>query len=292
MASRAPRAFLRHLPASRDEPLGARAFAPRRRVPVAQHVGAAVQREEGVRVRVVKGRSRRRAVCSVGVGSDMRVRFPLVFGGRSTRPPAAPLGKRLSGGRVPGEQHDARGMRPFRSVPRRAAAFPTPCSPQYRGSMTSLPTSLLRGALAGAAGTTALNAATFLDMTLRRRPASSTPQQTVERGAELVGASLPQGRDEREALEYGLGSLLGTLAGVGVGVVLGAVKGTAGRPSGGAGTLGAAFGLAMLAGNGPMTVLGVTDPRTWKPVDWAADVVPHLAYALVTAAAFEALERD
>ena len=50
-----PGAFVRHLPASRDEAFGARSFAPGRRVPVAQHVGAAVQREEGVRVRVGHG---------------------------------------------------------------------------------------------------------------------------------------------------------------------------------------------------------------------------------------------
>ena len=50
-----PGALLCHLPARRDEPLGAHAFAPRRRVPVAQHAGAAVQREEVVRIRVVEG---------------------------------------------------------------------------------------------------------------------------------------------------------------------------------------------------------------------------------------------
>jgi hypothetical protein len=48
-------ALLRHLPASRDEPLGALALAPRRRVPVAQHVGAAVQCEKVVGIRVVEG---------------------------------------------------------------------------------------------------------------------------------------------------------------------------------------------------------------------------------------------
>ncbi len=158
--------------------------------------------------------------------------------------------------------------------------------------MTSLKTDLLHGALAGAAGTTALNAATFIDMTLRKRPASSTPQQTVERGAELVGVRLPVDEEEREAREVGLGSLLGTLAGVGVGVALGALRGTRGRPGGRMGTAGAAFSLAMLAGNGPMTVLGVTDPRTWRPVDWAADVLPHLAYAVVTAATFDAFDTE
>jgi hypothetical protein len=43
------------LSASRYELLGAQTFVPGRRVPVAQHVGVAVQREEGVRVRVVEG---------------------------------------------------------------------------------------------------------------------------------------------------------------------------------------------------------------------------------------------
>ena len=48
-------AFFCHLTAGRDEALGARTFGPGRGVPVAQHVGAAVQREEGVRVRAGEG---------------------------------------------------------------------------------------------------------------------------------------------------------------------------------------------------------------------------------------------
>jgi hypothetical protein len=31
-----------------------------------------------------------------------------------------------------------------------------------------------------------------------------------------------------------------------------------------------------------MTVLGVTDPRTWSASDWMSDVVPHVAYGAVT----------
>ena len=38
---------------------------------------------------------------------------------------------------------------------------------------------MLRGAAAGAAGTTALNVVTYLDMAVRGRPASSTPERTV-----------------------------------------------------------------------------------------------------------------
>jgi hypothetical protein len=157
--------------------------------------------------------------------------------------------------------------------------------------MTSPSRLLFHGALAGAAGTTALNAATYLDMALRARPASSTPEQTVERGAELVGLALPDDEEQKQAVESGVGSLLGLIAGVGAGVALGRLRGVAGRPKGAVGTVGIAWVLAMLAGNGPMTVLGVTDPRTWRPVDWAADIIPHLAYAVVAAAALDAFER-
>jgi hypothetical protein len=37
----------------------------------------------------------------------------------------------------------------------------------------------------------------------------------------------------------------------------------------------------LVAGNGPMTALGITDPRTWDVSSWATDLVPHLAYAAV-----------
>lgn len=155
--------------------------------------------------------------------------------------------------------------------------------------MTSLTKNLVRGVIAGAAGTTALNAVTYLDMAVRARPASSTPQQTVERAASLVGASLPPDDDEKEAVESGLGALLGILAGVGTGAVLGALRGLTGHPRSRLGTIGTAGALAMVAGNGPMTVLGVTDPRTWARADWAADVVPHLAYAAAAGLTLEAL---
>jgi len=155
--------------------------------------------------------------------------------------------------------------------------------------MTTLARSLYHGALAGAAGTTALNAATYLDMALRGRPASSTPQQTVERAAGLTGVPLPQDEQKREALGSGVGALLGVVAGVGAGAGLGAVRGLTDRPRSTLGAVGAAWALGMLVGNGPMTVLGVTDPRSWSPTDWLADVLPHLAYAGVAGATLHAL---
>jgi hypothetical protein len=44
--------------------------------------------------------------------------------------------------------------------------------------------------------------------------------------------------------------------------------------------------------NGPMTVLGITDPRTWSGVDWARELVPHAAYGVVTAATLAAIPVD
>jgi hypothetical protein len=45
---------------------------------------------------------------------------------------------------------------------------------------------------------------------------------------------------------------------------------------------------ALVAGNGPMAVLGVTDPRSWSRVDWASDVGPHVAYGIVAATVLRA----
>jgi hypothetical protein len=46
---------------------------------------------------------------------------------------------------------------------------------------------LWRGAAAGAAGTTALNAATYLDMAMRGRSTSSAPQDLVKAAADRAG---------------------------------------------------------------------------------------------------------
>jgi hypothetical protein len=39
-----------------------------------------------------------------------------------------------------------------------------------------------------------------------------------------------------------------------------------------------------------MTLLKVTNPAQWAVQDWVADVLPHLAYAAVAAAALELLD--
>ena len=104
-----------------------------------------------------------------------------------------------------------------------------------------------------------------------------------------MGVSLPRDKRAKDALESGLGAVLGALAGVGAGAALGAVRGLTGRPRSTTGTIATAWATAMVVGNGPMTVLGVTDPRQWTSVDWAADVVPHVAYAVAAGVTLEAL---
>lgn len=147
---------------------------------------------------------------------------------------------------------------------------------------------LVRGAIAGAAGTTALNAVTFADMALRGRPASSTPQDTVERGLALLGTEVPGDGKQKEARSIALGSLLGVASGTAVGVAVAALR-AGGWPTGRTATAATTWTLVMIAGNGPMTALGVTDPRTWAATDWAADVIPHVAYAAAATAALRGL---
>lgn len=152
----------------------------------------------------------------------------------------------------------------------------------------SAPHGLLIGAAAGAAGTTALNAVTYLDMVARARPVSSTPQDTVERLSEKVHIPIPGRGEARENRVAGLGPLAGLAAGVGVGALLGLAYSAGWRPGPVVGGVVATVG-ALVGGNGPMAVLGVTDPRTWAAEDWVSDIIPHLAYGAVTAGVLRGL---
>lgn len=149
----------------------------------------------------------------------------------------------------------------------------------------------LLGAAAGAAGTTALNAVTYVDMALRGRPSSTTPQETVERLSEKTHIPIPGEGDAEHNRVEGLGPLTGLLAGVGTGVLLGLGRAAGWRPGLASGTAAATFG-ALVGTNGPMTILGVTDPRKWTASSWIADIVPHVAYGAVTAAVFQRLADD
>ncbi len=149
---------------------------------------------------------------------------------------------------------------------------------------------LLAGLAAGAAGTTALNAVTYLDMTVRARPASSTPEDTAEKLANAVGIDIPGDKDDRSNRLSGLGPLLGMAAGLGVGAALGVARSLGFRPNLlVAGVLTGAG--AMVGTDAPMAALGVSDPRTWAAKDWLSDAIPHLVYGLVTAAVVKGMDR-
>ena len=143
----------------------------------------------------------------------------------------------------------------------------------------------LRGAAAGAAGTTALNVVAYLDMAVRGRPASSTPETAVEKLAETAHLTIPGQGAKRASRVEGLGALTGLVAGVGVGGLLGLARASGFR----AGTLLTTL-TVLVSTNGPMTVLRVTDPRTWTVADWISDLVPHLAYAAVVTSTLDALD--
>jgi len=148
----------------------------------------------------------------------------------------------------------------------------------------------MAGIAAGAAGTTALNGITYLDMTARARPPSKTPEATVEAVAEKAGVTIPGVGPEKENRIAGLAPLSGLAVGLAVGAGLGLARGLGWRRGVVATGFWAAMG-AVVAGNAPMTALGVTDPRTWAAEDWVADIVPHVAYGVVTAAVLNALDR-
>lgn len=144
---------------------------------------------------------------------------------------------------------------------------------------------LLSGALAGAAGSSALNIVTYLDMTLRARPASQTPEQTADRLTSTLHVDL--GDEQTAANRHaGLGSLLGYAAGIGAAALYALVAPVRPRWATATTTLTVT---AMVASAMPMTVLKVTDPRTWSAADWMADLIPHLAYGAVTATTYRAL---
>jgi hypothetical protein len=101
---------------------------------------------------------------------------------------------------------------------------------------------------------------------------------------------IPGEGDTRQNRIQGLGPITGLVAGVGVGVVVGLVRAAGYRSQPLVGTLLTTLGVLVVA-NGPMTVLGITDPRTWSAVDWASDIVPHLAYGAVVKTTMDAFDR-
>ncbi len=151
---------------------------------------------------------------------------------------------------------------------------------------------VFRGILAGAIGTVALNVATYLDMGLRGRASSDAPAKLVTILAEKAGLSLGSTANEEakktvQNRASGLGALLGYLTGLGIGGLYGLLSSVGKLPLPIAGV---SVGLsAMAASDTPLITFGISNPDEWGASDWAADIIPHLVYGLVTAAAYEAL---
>jgi xanthosine utilization system XapX-like protein len=155
----------------------------------------------------------------------------------------------------------------------------------------------------------ALNVAGYLDMLVRGRSASTLPGDVAGRLADEIGLPLDfdleidavdpdvdpdddDGEvDQRVAnRQEALGALLGYSNGLAIGVAYGLIRLAVPRPpSWLAGAL--LGGLAMATSDYPSTRLGLTDPQTWSGADWLADIVPHMAFGVVTAATFEAIKK-
>jgi hypothetical protein len=147
-----------------------------------------------------------------------------------------------------------------------------------------------KGLLAGAAGTTALNAVTYADMAVRARPASELPEKAVELAAQRAGQDVPGDGPQRQHRLSGLGGLSGIATGLGVGVAAAFAGPVLRRLPLGLAALGIG-GAAMAASDVPMAKVGLTDPGAWSREDWLADAGPHLAYGVVTAWAMRAVHQ-
>jgi hypothetical protein len=148
-----------------------------------------------------------------------------------------------------------------------------------------------RGVIAGATGTMALNAATYLDMAIRGRPSSDLPGRAVSSLAADAGIDLTGEGEAAANRREALGALAGMATGVGVAVVCSTLVPRLGRrrllvPAAVVG------GMAALGANAPMVAKGLTDPAEWGPAGWASDLIPHLAYGLGVVATLRALRHE
>jgi hypothetical protein len=152
------------------------------------------------------------------------------------------------------------------------------------------------GALAGAAGTSVLNAITYIDMGVRGRPPSELPDKMVRKLADMAGyddfAKPDEELDDKTKNQRaGIAALLGYADGFGSGALFGMVRPyMRGVPWFWAGIgLG---GLTMLMSEGLATKLGQTDPSSWPASSWIEDIVPRCAYGWATVLVYDNFAED
>jgi hypothetical protein len=109
--------------------------------------------------------------------------------------------------------------------------------------------------------------------------------------AERADVDLSGGSSDEETVQNrksALGALSGFAVGLGVGTAYGLARPLLGDVS--ILRAGVFLGLAAMAGSDvPATTLGVTDPSEWSLDSWVSDTVPHLAYGLTVALAYDFL---
>jgi len=140
---------------------------------------------------------------------------------------------------------------------------------------------LSRGLLAGAAGTLALDVATYADMALRGRPSSTVPAKVAERAFQSAGLVPEEDTTPPRWCHrfQGVGALFGYGTGLGVGMVYALAPRSRRRVH----TLlpGLVVGLlTMAATDAVSTMAGATDPGTWDLASWMSDAVPHAIYGV------------
>lgn len=146
------------------------------------------------------------------------------------------------------------------------------------------------GAVAGAVGVTALNAVTYLDVSVRGRASSDAPAKLAERLVDRLSIPLAGDTTRRQHQLAGIGALLGIATGVAVGAASGVGRSQLNRIPFVLASI-ATGATAMLCSDAPLAAAGVSDPRTWSIPDWISDVVPHLVFGAAVEATLRSLIR-
>lgn len=147
-----------------------------------------------------------------------------------------------------------------------------------------------RGLVAGAVGTTAITAVTYLDMAVRGRAPSTVPAEVVDRLLGAADTKIPGKGAERDNRRTAMGELTGITMGLATGVAASIARTAGYRPP--APVAATVIGAIALAGAQlPAAALDVTEPSSWDAAGWASDIVPHLTYGVATYAALAAWDR-
>lgn len=144
-------------------------------------------------------------------------------------------------------------------------------------------TGITAGMLAGAAGATAMNAVSYLDQAVQGTSSTTSPAgPAVPETAHQTTAAAGTPSDTTRSAA--LGPLGGLGIGVGVGALAGLVRGSNATPPPVLAAV--ATGLvAMGIGEGAAIATGTAKSGWASPANLLRDLVPHLAYGVVTARA-------